>query len=313
VQKLTLNGNRSGMRGDEQTSLKLTAEGLTQLQGWDKLETLQILQSTLEKGALESIRGNSKLKNLILNFCQFAPGDLAVLPSLTSLEKLDLNGPSFRAEDLDFVAQATALKELSFTKPVSLNELRKLKGLKKLERLDIPCAQYPFAELWNLLTEDFGRSPEEAVRLIFKTLVDMQGNVIELDLGRFSMRRPEATLSQADVDLTAAIIQHLPQLRKLELPPGISNDALQYLVHTPKLEWLEIDSPKVTDAGLVHLRKLQHLVRVNSTDAPFTEQGVRELTKLPSIKNLALWGTKISEKDAAKLQKEFPDIGLSLR
>lgn len=310
VEKLLINGNRTGMRGDKPTKLKLSKDGLKHLAGWSSLAELNIWQCELAAGTLKPIADRKGLRKLSLNHSEVGPENLAVLPTLTELEELDLNGVKLKPADIAALAAFRNLQKLSFTEPASVDTLRSLKGLKKLERLEVPWAHVPFPELWKLLTDDFGRSPHDAVKLIFKVDLDTQGRVQELDLGQFAVRPRGTQFSAAEADSYLQMLQYLPQLRKLELPENVTNEALKELKHVPRLEWLELRSANVTDAGLHHLRHLEQLERINSTSTAITDQGLRELLKLPKIKYLVLWGSSVTDDGVKQAKEAAPQVAV---
>ena len=311
VRRLRLYGNLSGQRGEKDTQLPVSAAGLKHLAAWDQLERLDIHECEIGPAALVPIRNLPKLRSLSLNFSNLGRDNMTVLAALTKLEHLDLNGIDLTPADVESLAGHTALRELTFTTPVPVESLRSLKGLEKLKRLEFPWARVPFDDLWQLLTVEFRRPPEEAVKLVFDVQLDTQAHVQVLnlhDLSDLNARSPKR--STAELDRTAAMIEHLTHLRRLELPIGVSNKALAHLKHTPRLNWLEITSPEVTDEGLAHLLTLKELERVNLWMAPVTEKGLQTLVKLPAIKFIVLSSSQTDKATAERYEKAHPRISI---
>jgi endonuclease YncB( thermonuclease family) len=123
-------------------------------------------------------------------------------------------------------------------------------------------------------------------------------------------------------------LKAFPHLRELSLPHNISDKGLEVLESLPELEYLLIDpwrGDPVTDAGLVHLKKLgrirhlilnqpavtdaglPHLAGLTSLkilqfgDLPFTDAGLEHLAKLQNLEFLDISRTEITDAGLAKL------------
>ena len=80
-------------------------------------------------------------------------------------------------------------------------------------------------------------------------------------------------------------------------------------LHT-KLKMLHLGGPKITDAGLVHLKgltKLQRLVLPSN----ITDAGLVHLQGLTKLQTLGFSGTKVTETGIADLQKALPNCKIS--
>ena len=90
---------------------------------------------------------------------------------------------------------------------------------------------------------------------------------------------------------------------------NVTNDDLRRLEALTRLEELHlINCPQITDAGLKHLEGLTRLraLSLNYT-AGVTGAGLVHLSRLPKLEFLDLFGTKVTEVDAKRLQELLPD------
>jgi hypothetical protein len=92
--------------------------------------------------------------------------------------------------------------------------------------------------------------------------------------------------------------------------PDANNDVLAHLSGLTRLENLNVTN--VTDAGLVHLRKLPSLHYLTLSDAAVTDDGLRHLAGL-GIRRLYLFHSKISDRGIVHLARlpELRELSLS--
>ncbi len=64
---------------------------------------------------------------------------------------------------------------------------------------------------------------------------------------------------------------------------------------------------KITDAGLVHLRRMTQLQTLDIDRSEATDEGLEHLKGLSNLQSLCLWGTKVSNKGVKGLQQALPD------
>ena len=74
---------------------------------------------------------------------------------------------------------------------------------------------------------------------------------------------------------------------------------------------LVIHKPKITDDGLVHLKKLSHLQTLDLTDTQITDAGLEHLKGLTKLEYLKLTRTQVTDAGVADLQKALPNCKIS--
>ena len=78
---------------------------------------------------------------------------------------------------------------------------------------------------------------------------------------------------------------------------------------------LELQHSNLTDAALVHLEGLRHLIYLNLYGTPVSDAGLVLLTKLDSLEKLYLWQTRVTDAGVRALHDALPalqiDRGLS--
>ncbi|MGE0378450.1 MAG: hypothetical protein AB7Q45_23835 [Planctomycetaceae bacterium] len=100
----------------------------------------------------------------------------------------------------------------------------------------------------------------------------------------------------------------LPLLYHLVLDgAGIGDKHLDLLLDgLPNLTMLHLERTKSTDAGLVHVHKLDKLEMILLNGSPITEHGLMQLASLPSLISVAAWNTQITHEGAQKFVERVP-------
>jgi hypothetical protein len=129
--------------------------------------------------------------------------------------------------------------------------------------------------------------------------------------------RTDILLTSADqthLDLRSLPVSDFPaltkfqKLREVQMPFGSGTDEKLRALAELKLPSLEcvvvIDSPSVTDHGVVALGKMQSLTAVGLRGTSMTDAGIETLRKLPKLKSVSLAGSvKITFKGVLSLAK----------
>lgn len=123
-------------------------------------------------------------------------------------------------------------------------------------------------------------------------------------------------------DLASLLKKHRHQIWGLDLRnTNVTNDGLVQLAGMPNLQQLTLgnevtpyrkysppESP-ITDAGLVHLRKLDELRNLTLSGLPITDLGLRSIEDLPNLGGLYLSRTKVKGSALGQL-KSLPKLAV---
>lgn len=114
-------------------------------------------------------------------------------------------------------------------------------------------------------------------------------------------------------DLAWAAIGDIPNLKTLKVSKtGVSNDAMKFICNAKNLTSIDLEYTGVTDAGLMHLSKLNSgLERLHLTQCSVTGQGFQGLTKGKggkSLKWLGLYADGALVPAGAKLILQFNSL-----
>jgi hypothetical protein len=103
---------------------------------------------------------------------------------------------------------------------------------------------------------------------------------------------------------------------------GVTDEGLKHLSKFTMLRHLHVrdyeerprpgkpaPKPKITDAGLVHLKGLDHLWTLNLDDLPITDAGLESIRGMPGLIGLYLSRTKVEGRGLAKL-KSLPTLSI---
>lgn len=193
---------------DEGKGTKFSTAGLKPLAAYRGLESLEFRNCVFDKDGLGELVSLPALKNLHLSDCRLAEGTAAAIGKLAALESLYLSDTDLRDEDLRHFANLSKLKFLSLPDAITLKGLVHLKSLKKLDSLQVRYENFQFADLYKLCTQDFGRSPQEALRLF--------GGLSKGADGKYDSLNWHSGLKATDEDLL--VLRNLPPPDASEMP-----------------------------------------------------------------------------------------------
>jgi len=98
-----------------------------------------------------------------------------------------------------------------------------------------------------------------------------------------------------DADLTQ-LAGRARDLRELYLQsPGVTDAGLVHLRDLVELTTLYLGGTSITDAGLVHLSSLLGLRTLNLAGTAITDAGLSHLRGLTGLRKLVLWGTRVTD------------------
>ncbi|MDC0934641.1 hypothetical protein OAS39_00030 [Pirellulales bacterium] len=149
-------------------------------------------------------------------------------------------------------------------------------------------------------------------------------------------------LALADCDITDAALKHLAGLNTLETlgltENLIDGDGLKFLRGMTHLRELCLDENPLRDIGLSHIASMPNLEKLGLCDSLITDEGIKHLVSLPSLvyltildcegisdssieyfaemqslKNLELYGTKLTRDGIDRLRKAVPNCQIDAR
>jgi len=74
-----------------------------------------------------------------------------------------------------------------------------------------------------------------------------------------------------------------------------------------------VKEPSLSDASLPALLPMKNLTTLKIGEARFTLQALRQLKNLPSLKNLTLYETDLSDAEVETLKTELPDVKIDFQ
>ena len=109
------------------------------------------------------------------------------------------------------------------------------------------------------------------------------------------------------------LLKDLDELEYLDLQaPGVTNAGLRHLERLNRLKTLGLGgTPKVTDAGLEHLKGLSQLEELGLMEIDITDAGLQHLAGLNHLRSLCLWHTKVTDAGVAKFQQALPNCKIA--
>ena len=295
--------------GEPGAKLKVSRAGFAHIASWNRLHTLLLYRCDLDGDALAHLPHAGQIKTLRIVDSLVPAASLQGLSKFQKLEELVIDSPDLRGADLRCVANLTELKTLRLSGEISLAELRQVKGLKKLHRIETRLNQLQFSDLYQMFTKEFGRTPTQAVEMILSGEYNEQRQLIALNWQtKLYLTAGLVETSPQVVADDLKILQHLPHVQKVTLPVDVRGEGLAHLALAPQLKQLIVNSKHVIDASLVPVTRLQNLEELTLENAPVSEQGLATVLKLPQLKKLTIKNTQLDAAAVEKLKREDPRV-----
>ena len=289
-------------RGDRFNNrpVRLTLAGLKELAGCQGLEAVEFHDCEIGPGGLSGLVPLPKLARLSFSDCKLADGNAAAWAKMPALEHLWLSETNVSDADLRHLAGSPRLKHLTVPGGVTLKGLAQLKGVKSLASVQANWAAVKFADVYRLFAEEFGREPAEALGLFLSLGRSPDGKVTRLGWA-YELKATAEDLK---------VLQKLPDLVSLTLPPDVTDDGLKAISSLTKLRDLSFASERVTDDGLRHLAGLTELESLSIHQAPVTDRGLKHLAGLRKLTSVDLTGSKVTDEGVRELQAALPKASI---
>lgn len=190
------------------------------------------------------------------------------------------------------------------TMKVTNDGLKELAGLKKLKSLTIFfCEQ---------ITDDGAKHLKGLTTLEKLSLTNTgvgDAGVAELK-GLKSLKELHAAGSIRMTDKATETIGEFADLERLTLPSTITEKGVKNLAGLKKLKMLYVGGANLTDAAIKDIADgmpdLESLELGAGLGSSITDASVPHLTKLKKLKQLGLWGSKITDDGLKALQQALP-------
>jgi len=216
------------------------------------------------------------------------PNDLYML-SLASLLAKD--------KCMIYISHLTGLKELDLQNSgISSVGLKDITKLQSLERLTLPRE-----------TGNSGLSYVAELKFLRGLYFQGEERATNAGLRHLSKLASLEELAVGGTHIDNAGMVHLSNLESLKylfLLGKISDDGLVHIKKLPHLKILNISHPWITDVGLEHLSELRELENLNLNNTRITDDGLAHLRSMKSLKKLNLGGgMKITDEGMAHLSE----------
>jgi Leucine-rich repeat (LRR) protein len=237
----------------------------------------------------------------ILNFYQCKRADdrmLAAASRMTGLKVLFLGQGRFTLKGLKHLTAFRELRALQLPADVPVESLELIRKVKSLRYLCVTGPELTDAKMakigelpWLTQLGIAPRDRSEGLRHIAK-LKSLRHLFLP------AVRDPR-------FDRHLAYISDLTELEEIDFKDSMIGDAgLVHLRKMKKLKKLDLFSNpvtgRITDAGMVHLKALKSLEELRLTYG-FTDVGIEHLATLDSLKKVNLWGDGITDKSMGTL------------
>lgn len=93
---------------------------------------------------------------------------------------------------------------------------------------------------------------------------------------------------------------------------GVGDEHLAVVGQLRSLSRLKLANNPISDKGIAHLGDLKELTSLNLYGTSVTDQSLDALKSLQKLRSVFLWQTKVSDIGVKSLQKERPDISITL-
>ena len=296
-------------------NLPLTDEGLSEIAGLTRIETLFLRGTKVTSAGMEHLKGMTNLSRLSLSNTEVGDDGLAYLPNLGRLQFLYMRNTQVTGAGLRH------LKRLPFLQHLHLEHTKvDFPGLLDLGKA-LPNCRFEF---------DLG---DDLLNAMIRTRGDLVGALVEKRVAeqvQFNSRRGIEFLLVKDVQLTDAgfrmlanqremkrlwlinskitnksmpFIRGMPALEELVLKQAqIDDNGLAQIAGNTRLTFLSLQETQVTDAGIKYLRAMSGLESLSLNNTTVSDEGVAQLRQLRKLETLALNGTQVTDASLAVLE-----------
>ncbi len=275
LKKLDLTGDSLGGRVGSLTDAMLT--GLAAL---TELEELKVSQRNLDGSFLAFLPANSKLKRLeLFDLKAFKPEHFKHLAKLKQLEFIALPSVDPGVQGLNALGGLGALREVAVSGPNFTGEAFKgQRGFRSLQRVSISGC--PLSD-----------SGLQAITIAVP------------DLKSLEFSNEENFKVTVTVEGFSSAIDRLKSLTSLQINGKRTTDAwLPAIARQKSIDYLMLTEAQITDQGLAPLMKLPlGYLRLDGT--PVTDAVIRVLKNCPTLHNVPVGGTKMTDAGKAELKK----------
>jgi Leucine-rich repeat (LRR) protein len=304
---------------------KVTDAGMAHLKAIPTLESLRLPPMGISDKGLKYLSELPRLRELDLPWMEYVDPNMGkngysdegvkALSKCASLEHLGIGGAGITDEGIRQVARLSRLRSLSVSGSgaVSDESVEALAGLRSLETLRIEgfrltiSAAKSFNALVNLRTLILEGVAQDNSGLDLSGLVNLRELSVHLQERRVNGTVQWDRFDERDI----AAIGKLTGLRRLAVSHhGVTNAALKSLTGLKRLEDLFIGGEALTDDGLAYLAELPHLNRL-TLSGHFTDAGLVHVQKLQNLGMLEfVSGADFTARALSDFRASMPNLGL---
>lgn len=138
------------------------------------------------------------------------------------------------------------------------------------------------------------------------------GNVTDAGIAHLAGLTEMKELTILQANLTNRSLEHMQNMTKMEdlyiaYSKGITDAGLVHLRKMKRLQRFMLDEVSVTGSGFVHFKELPELVSLSFTHCPVDDAAIEHLKVLEKLDNVNLRLTKVTPAAGRSLQKTLPD------
>jgi Leucine-rich repeat (LRR) protein len=286
---------------------KIKDESLRPLASLPRLTKLSLDGRLCSGAGLAAFHSHSKLTTIEISGAKKLPEEVfRIIAAVPCLESLELSSSKLSTEGLQAIAAAPRLKSLDLSHSEGLSEegLQAIASIPHLETLHLHGRKV-FKNAWLAALRDC-----PALRVL-----TLSGNrqLRDVVFGRLGALPELRELDMNDTPITGTKLKALAgalHLCKLNLSQTkLEDQGAAHLELLTGLTWLSLGETKITDKTLDRLASLPALESLDVHRCHgMTESGVRSLSRLKGLKELAVWGMNLSPEVLASLIAELPRL-----
>lgn len=266
----------AGLRGLSLSGSLVTDSGLRKLSDLSRLETLDLSGTGIGDQGLSHVAGLKSLRSLMLEETNITDDGLKFLEGLSNLEVLDLGKTKVTSQGLRSLASLTKLRSLNLDfAHVDESGLQHLKNLTQLEFL----------------------------AYLGQSVSGLERNYSEESLSNLSGMTRMRVLELCGCKSTPRGLKALENMKQMECLKlhwaFLTDESLEPLSGMTELRMLDLADPlegsHVSDAGILHLKKLKKLEKLEIEGFGVTEEGLKILESMTSMVELDLRRTNVGD------------------
>lgn len=317
------------------SNYEVTDAGLAHLRTLRDLTTLYLYRTGVRGSGLAHLMDLPKLEAISLDYTELQDSGTKHLGNMSSLKWAALSNTRLTDASMPDIARASALETLTLRNTeITDDGLKHLEQLHHLGSLDVSGTKVTADGVADfkqalpncrvIVTFGLGETPSKeplfaegvpigADEINFRLKELKIDGEVETDVTRpanpiISLRLFDTLLAD---NVVLSLIEHMPDLEVLNFRRALIGDEFLKGIVASKVRFLSLQSTRITDDGLRHLPQLDSLRELVLAETHITDEGILHLQRLDKLNSVILSNTRVTTDGVARLKQALPNCNVT--